>query len=401
MPRIGVVREIAPGEARVALVPEVAGRLTKAGFEVVVQAGAGKAASHEDAGYASAGARIVDSAAEVLSQADVVLKVREPQVGPAGDETAQLREGTALIGLLNPTANAALIQRLADRRITAFAMELVPRITRAQKMDALSSMSTVAGYKAALLAASTLGKFFPLLMTAAGTIAPARVFVLGAGVAGLQVIATSRRLGAVVEAFDVRPAVREEVMSLGATFVSAELTDASHAGEGGYAKSLSADQEARERDLIRKHVATADCVVTTAMVPGRRAPVLVTEEMVHEMRTGSVIVDLAAETGGNCALTKPGETVVVNGVTIHGPVTLAASLPVHASQMYARNVSALLQHVVKDGALKVDLNDEIMKGCCVTHEGRVLFGVAATPPPSPPAAPAETAGAAGAPGGTP
>jgi len=379
MLRIGVVKEIAPGERRVALVPEAAARLVKAGFEVVVESGAGVSASHENEAYEKAGVRVLASAAEVYGQADVLLKVREPWTDAAKgiDEAALVREGATVIGLLNPSQNAALFEKLAARRVTALAMELVPRITRAQKMDALSSMSTVAGYKAALIAASSLGKFFPLLMTAAGTIAPARVFVLGAGVAGLQVIATSRRLGAIVEAFDVRPAVREEVQSLGATFVSAEMVDASHADEGGYAKALSADQEAHEREVIRKHVATADAVVTTAMIPGRRAPLLVTEEMVREMRPGSVIVDLAAETGGNCALTKPGETHVAHGVTIHGPVTLAAALPVHASQMYARNVSALLQHVVKDGAMNIDMEDEITKGCCAVHDGRVLYGAPA------------------------
>jgi NAD(P) transhydrogenase subunit alpha len=389
MLRIGVVREIAPGETRVAIVPDVAGRLAKGGFEVLLETGAGRAAMFEDKPYADAGVKVLPTAAEVFAQADVVLKVREPWTDPARgvDEAAALREGSALIAFLNPSQNGPLFERLAQRRVTALSMELVPRITRAQKMDALSSMSTVAGYKAALLAASTLARFYPLLMTAAGTIAPARVFVLGAGVAGLQVIATSRRIGAVVEAFDVRPAVREEVQSLGATFVAADLTDAAHSGEGGYAKALSADQEEKERALIRKHVAGADVVVTTAMVPGRRAPVLVTEEMVREMKTGSVIVDMAAETGGNCALTRPGETVVAHGVTIHGPVTLAASLPVHASQMYARNVVALLQHVVKDGALHIDLADEITKGCCVTHDGRVLYGApAAAAPPQPVAA---------------
>jgi NAD(P) transhydrogenase subunit alpha len=284
-----------------------------------------------------------------------------------------------LIGLLNPARNAELLQKLAARRITAYALELLPRISRAQKMDVLSSMSTVAGYRAALIAAGSLGKFFPLFMTAAGTIAPARVFVLGAGVAGLQAIATARRLGAVVEAFDVRPAVREEVQSLGATFVALELTDEKQVAAGGYARALSAEEEEKERQLIHKHVKGADVVITTAMVPGKKAPVLITEAMVRDMRPGSVIVDLAAETGGNCALTQAGQQVVAHQVVIHGPVNLAASLPVHASQMYSRNVSALLLHLVKDGALNLDWADEITRDTCATREGRVVYGAAGGP----------------------
>ncbi len=350
----------------------------KAGFEVVVEASAGLQASHADDSYREAGATVAD-AGSVFESAEVLLKVREPiALSTGGHEADRIREGATLIGLLNPSRNADLFARLAERRVSAFAMELIPRISRAQKMDALSSMSTIAGYKAALIAAGSLGKIFPLLMTAAGTIAPARVFVLGAGVAGLQVIATSRRLGAVVEAFDVRPAVREEVQSLGATFVQLDLTDAKLVGEGGYAKALSEEQEHRERDLIRKHVKTSDVVVTTALVPGRKAPVLVTAEMVREMRPGSVIVDLAAETGGNCELTKPGETTVAHGVVIHGPVNLPAQVPVHASQMYSRNLHALLSLMVKDGALRLDFEDEIIRGTCVTHEGRVLWGAPAT-----------------------
>jgi NAD(P) transhydrogenase subunit alpha len=397
MLRIGVPRETAPDEKRVALVPETAGRLAKSGFEVVVESGAGVAASHTDADYQAAGATIAGDARALFATADVVLKVREPLPGPGGHEADLLREGSVLITLFNPARNADLIARLTARRITAFAMELMPRTTRAQKMDALSSMSTAAGYKAALLAATTLGRFFPLLMTAAGTIAPARVFVLGAGVAGLQAIATSRRLGAVVEAFDVRPAVREEVQSLGATFVHLELTDEKLVGEGGYAKALSADQEAKERDLIHQHVKGSDVVITTALVPGRKAPVLITEAMVRDMRPGSVIVDLAAETGGNCELTKAGEVTVAHGVTIHGPLNIAATLPVHASQMYSRNISALLLNLVKDGALNLDFEDDITRDTCVTHEGRVLKGTAspATSPPSP------AAGGAPSPGRSP
>jgi len=299
--------------------------------------------------------------------------VREPVLHP-GLETHEADlapEGALLIGFLAPAKSPEVIDRLAARRVTAFAMELVPRITRAQGMDALSSMSTVAGYKAALLAAGTLGKFFPLLMTAAGTIAPARVFVLGAGVAGLQVIATSRRLGAVVEAFDVRPAVREEVQSLGATFVQLELTGEAMVGTGGYARELSADHVQRERELIHQHVKSADVVVTTALVPGRKAPVLITAAMVRDMRRGAVIIDMAAETGGNCELTRPGETVEAHGVTILGPLNLPSTGAVHASQMFSRNVSTLLQHLLKDGTIRIDLADEITGAMAVTHAGEV------------------------------
>ena len=394
---VGVPREIAPGETRVAVVPETVAKLAKAGLEFVVESHAGEAASFTDQAYRDAGASVAPDAPGVYPRADVVLKVREPR--PLGEdgthEADRLREGAALIGFLDPSRNSELIGRLAARRVSVFAMELIPRISRAQKMDALSSMSTVAGYKAALLAAGALGKFFPLLMTAAGTIAPAKVFVLGAGVAGLQVIATARRLGAVVEAFDVRPAVREEVKSLGASFVHLDLTDEKLAGEGGYAKSLTAEQEARERELIRQHVKSADVVVSTAMVPGKRAPVLITEAMVREMRPGSVIVDLAAESGGNCELTQAGQQITAHGVVIHGPVNLAAMLPVHASQMYSRNITALLLHLIKDGALRVDLEDEITRETCVTHEGRVLKGAPRPQDPqaAPGAAPAARAGA--------
>jgi NAD(P) transhydrogenase subunit alpha len=292
-----------------------------------------------------------------------VVKVREPNA----QEVDLIPEGASLIAFLRPYANADLIEKLKARRIAAFAMEKIPRTTRAQRMDALSSMATVAGYRAMLLAAASLGRFFPLLMTAAGTIAPARVFILGAGVAGLQAIATARRLGAVVEAFDVRPAVREEVQSLGATFIAADHVDEKLVAAGGYAQAMSEEQEKRERELIHKHVQGADVVVTTANVPGRRAPMLVTEAMVKDMKPGSVIVDLAAESGGNCEVTKAGETCVVHGVHVLAPLNLAASLPFHASQMYARNVSALLQLMVKDGAMNLDFTDDILRDTCVTR----------------------------------
>ena len=385
MMSMGVPRECAAGEGRVALVPASLAPWIKAGIEVRVESGAGLAASYSDDTYRQAGARVVTDAREALG-ADVVCKVREPEKRSDGlDEAEALREGAVLISFLNAAKSPALVDRLTARKITVFAMERVPRITRAQKMDALSSMSTVAGYKAVLLAAESLPRFFPLLMTAAGTIPPARVFVLGAGVAGLQAIATSRRLGAVVEAFDVRPAVREEVQSLGATFVAPEAVSESAVGAGGYAKALAEEQEKKMREVISGSVANSDVVISTANVPGRRAPVMVTEDMVKRMKPGSVIVDLAAESGGNCELTSPGADVVRHGVTIRGPLNLAASMPVHASQMYSRNVGALLGLLVVDGALKLDFTDEVVSGTCLTHAGRRMDGPAAAAPAAAPA----------------
>jgi NAD(P) transhydrogenase subunit alpha len=393
MIRVAIPKEITPGETRVALIPETAGKLVKAGFEVFVEAGAGVASGHEDSSYSAAGATVLADARDLYSRGDVVPKVREPVQAPSGaHEVDLLKPGAILIGFLNPARNTDLVARLAARGVTSFAMELVPRITRAQKMDALSSMATVAGYKAALLAADSIGKFFPLFMTAAGTIAPAKVFILGAGVAGLQAIATARRLGAVVEAFDIRPAVKDEVKSLGATFVGDELVSAESVDKGGYAKEVAADQQAKIRELTHKHVKAADVVITTANVPGKRAPILVTAAMVADMKPGSVVVDMAAETGGNCELTQPGKSVVSNGVTIHGPLDLVTRLPVHASQMYSRNVHALLTHLVtKEGAVKIDLQDEITGECCVTHEGKALKGAGASPAAPAPAAAAPPA----------
>jgi NAD(P) transhydrogenase subunit alpha len=365
--RIAVPREIASGETRVALVPETVARLTKSGFEVLVESGAGALAAFTDEAYREAGATLAPSAKEALGAADVVLKLREPMPIPGGGHEADLlREGAVLIAFLGRDRQSDAVRRLGARGVRAFSMEMVPRISRAQKMDALSSMSTVAGYKAVLLGANALGRFFPLLMTAAGTIAPARVFVLGAGVAGLQAIATTRRLGAVVEAFDVRPAVREEVQSLGATFVAADLVSESAVDKGGYAKALAADQEERVRQVIAERLKLADLAITTAMIPGKKAPVLITAAMVQAMKPGSAIVDLAADSGGNCELTRPGETVVQHGVTILGPLNLAASLPIHASQMYSRNISALLLLFVKDGKLNLDFGDEIIRESCIT-----------------------------------
>jgi len=345
-------------------VPETARGLVKGNIQVAVESGAGTSAFFSDAAYIDAGANVTDAATALAS--DAVLKVQPPTL----DEVGRLREGAVLISFLQPATNADAIAALAKRRVSAFSLDLVPRISRAQSMDALSSQAGIAGYKAVLLAANHLPKFFPLLMTAAGTVAPARVLVMGAGVAGLQAIATARRLGAVVEAYDVRPAVKDEVHSLGATFL--ELPLEAQEGAGGYAREQSEDFLRRQRELLGDRVAASDVVITTAAIPGRKAPILVTADMVRRMRAGSVIVDLAAETGGNCELTKPGEIIEVGGVTIDGSRNLPSTMPVHASQLYSKNVSTLLLLLVKDGALKLDFNDEIVKGACVTHDGAIV-----------------------------
>src|SRR5689334_25243328 len=359
--RIGVPRETAPGERRVALVPEVVGKLVPDGFEVVVQRGAGEAASFPDAAYEEAGAQVADDWAD----ADAVVKVQKP----SEDEVGRMRDGQVLIGFLQPLTDAEGIERLAARGVTAFAMESIPRITRAQPMDALSSQATVSGYKATLLAADRLPKFFPMLMTAAGTVAPAKVLVLGAGVAGLQAIATARRLGAVVTGFDVRPVVKEQVESLGATFL--ELSVRGEETEGGYAKELTPEQQAQQQAELAERIASFDAVITTALVPGRPAPRLIPASAVEAMRPGSVIVDLAAEAGGNCELTEPGEAVVREGVTIVGYTNLPSTMPFHASQLYSRNVLALLQHLAPEGQLKLDWEDEITSSACVTRREEV------------------------------
>ena len=364
--KVGVVKEILPGERRVALVPDAVSKLIAAKLEVAVQAGAGSEAFYTDDAYQKAGATLVPDARTVLGQADALLKVQPPSL----DEVAALKSGAILIGFLQPSAHAEVVKALATQKVTAFSLEFVPRISRAQSMDALSSQAGVAGYKAVLIAANRLGKFFPLLITAAGTVTPSRVLVLGAGVAGLQAIATARRLGAVVEAYDVRPAVKDEVKSLGATFV--ELPLEAQQGQGGYAAQQSEEFLRRQRELIGEHVAASDVVITTAAVPGRKAPILVTKDMVARMRPGSVIVDLAADTGGNVELTKLGEAVVTGGVTIDGPRNLASTMPVHASQLYSRNVSTLLLSLVKDGQPNIDFNDEIVKGSCLTNAGELV-----------------------------
>ena len=359
--RLGVPKETAPGERRVALVPEVARRLAEAGFEVVVERGAGAAASFPDEAFAEAAASVVESAFD----AEAVVKVQKP----SAEEVEALSEGSVLVAFLQPLTDPEGIERLAARGVVAFAMESIPRITRAQPMDALSSQATVSGYKAVLLAAERLPRFFPMLMTAAGTVAPAEVLVLGAGVAGLQAIATARRLGAVVTGFDVRPAVKEQVESLGATFL--ELGVRAEETAGGYARELTPEDERRQQEELEGRIGGFDVVVTTALVPGRPAPRLIPAAAVRAMRPGSVIVDLAAEAGGNCELTEPGEVVEREGVTIVGLTNLASTMPYHASQLYARNVSALLQHLAPEGELHLDWEDEITAGACVTRKEEV------------------------------
>jgi NAD(P) transhydrogenase subunit alpha len=367
---IGIPKETVPGETRVALVPETVKRFTGSGLRVVVQSGAGEASAFVDSAYADAGATIVPDAASVYSQSDLVLKVQKPST----EEVNQLKPNSAFIALFQPMVNTDLVKQFAERRITTFSMDAIPRITRAQSMDALSSMSTVGGYKAVLLAATHLPRFFPLLMTAAGTIAPAKVLIIGAGVAGLQAIATARRLGAVVESYDTRPVVKEQVESLGAKFVEVDMTgiEAETQDSGGYAREASPELLRRQQETMSNRAMRSDVVITTALVPGRPAPKLITEETVAGMAPGSVIVDMAAEAGGNCVLTVPGEIVVRHGVTIVGTLNLPATLPYHASQMYSKNMQNLLALLIKDGQLNLDFEDEIIKGTIITLNGDVL-----------------------------
>jgi NAD(P) transhydrogenase subunit alpha len=356
--KVGVPKETAEGERRVALVPELVSKLE--GIEVVVEQGAGEAASFTDKAFTDAGASIGDPWA-----ADLVAKVRKP----SDDEIGKLRDGQVLIGFLQPLTDREGIERLASRGITAFAMESIPRITRAQSMDALSSQATVSGYKAVVLAADRLPRFLPMLVTAAGTVVPAKVLVIGAGVAGLQAIATARRLGAVVSGFDVRPVVKEQVESLGATFL--ELGVVGEETEGGYARELSEEEQRKQQEELEARIGDFDVVVTTALIPGRPAPKLIPQSAIESMRPGSVIVDLAAEAGGNADLTQADEDVTHNGVTILGPTNLPSSMPYHASQLYARNVTALVNHLAPEGELKLDFEDEITAGACVTRKEEV------------------------------
>jgi len=362
--RIGVPRETASRERRVALMPAAASRLAKLGAEVVVEQGAGASAFVPDAQYTEAGAR-VGTRTEAFD-ADLVLKVQRPNP----EETLLLKSGAALVALMQPAAAAEAIRALAERQVTAFAMELVPRTTKAQSMDVLSSQATVAGYQAVLIGASRMGRLLPMLTTAAGTIPPGKVFVLGAGVAGLQAIATARRIGAVVSAFDVRPVVKEQVQSLGATFV--EVPQVAAEAAGGYAAALDDSAQARVLEAVGKHIVDQDLVITTAQIPGKPAPRLITAEMVSRMRPGSVIVDLAAESGGNCELTRAGEMIDRNGVTILGPINVPSEIPYHASQMFSKNVQTFVEYILKEGKLVIDLGDPITGPMCVTHEGKVL-----------------------------
>jgi NAD(P) transhydrogenase subunit alpha len=364
---IGVPREIVPGEARVALVPETIKRLVGKGIEACVGSGAGEGARFSDEEYKQAGATIESSADALLAAADVVVKVQCPT--PA--EVAMTREGAALIGLLHPLLNLPLVDALASRKITAIAVDSIPRTSLAQMMDILSSQATISGYVGVILAAHALPKFFPMLMTAAGTIAPAKVLVLGAGVAGLQAVATAKRLGAAVEAFDVRKVVRGQVESLGAKFVEVDMAEDAET-QSGYAKEVSDEYKQRQAELIQRHIAKSDVCITTALIPGQRAPVLISETMVRDMRPGSVIVDLAAEQGGNCALTEAGAHVVKHGVSIIGFLNLPSRMPVHSSQMYSRNMEKFLLHLLGDGRLKIDFQDEITRGCVFTHGGEIV-----------------------------
>ncbi len=371
---IGICKETFPGERRVATIPESARQLIKLGLDVLVERGAGAGAGITDAAYEAIGVRLADSRAEVFAEADVVLQVRSlganPEAGRA--DLALMRSGQAIIGFAEPLSEPELVRDIAETGATSFSMELLPRITRAQSMDVLSSMATVAGYKAVLLAAEALPKMFPMFMTAAGTVRAAKVLVVGAGVAGLQAISTAKRLGAVVSGYDIRPAVKEQVESLGAKFVEMEINAGDAEGKGGYAKAMTEEFYSEQRKLMAKVVAENDVVVTTAAVPGKKAPLLVTKDMVKGMAPCSVIVDLAAERGGNCELTQAGETIVEEGVTIIGPTNLPSTVPYHASQMYAKNIATLLAHLVKDGVLALDMEDEITRDMLLTRGGDVV-----------------------------
>ena len=367
---IGALRESAPGETRVSIVPEVAGKLVAAGARVLLERGAGVSAQFPDALYQKV--EWADSTAAVLAQTDVLLTVQPPTVA----HIEALRPGAVVIGFMQAHARSAEVKALRDRRVTSFAMELVPRISRAQSMDALSSQASIAGYKAVLIAANTMGRFLPMLTTAAGTIRPAQVLIVGVGVAGLQAIATARRLGAVVEAYDVRSATREQVKSLGAKFIE---TGVSAEGAGGYARELTAEEKAKQQEVLEARIALADAVITTAAIPGRPAPRIISRAAVERMKAGAVIIDIPAESGGNCELTRAGETVIHNGVKIVGPVNLAAQLAYHASEMYARNLFNFLKPALdKNGALAIDWQDEVFAQSCLTHEGAIKHAATRT-----------------------
>ena len=372
--KIAVAKENELGELRVAQVPDTVSRLVKQGFEVWVEVGAGMGVGYDDPAYETAGAKIIADPALLWREADILLKVNPPGKREGLSEIDWLKPGATLISFLNPLGNPTVTQKLAQQKVTAFSMELIPRTSRAQSMDALSSQANIAGYKSVLLAAASLPRIFPMMTTAAGTIPPAKVLVLGAGVAGLQAIATARRLGAVVEAFDIRPTVKEEVQSVGAKFIEINLEEDTVA-EGGYAKQVGIDTQERIRQGLSKYIQKADVVITTAQVPGKSAPLLITEAMVAQMKSGSVIVDLAAESGGNCACTEAGKNINYQGVTINGPINLPATVPLNSSQMYAKNLLTLVQYLVKDKNLEIsqqlDFEDDILNAACITHAGEI------------------------------
>jgi NAD(P) transhydrogenase subunit alpha len=370
---IGVPKETLPGESRAALVPADVPTLTKLGLGVLVESGLGEAAGYPDAAYEEKGASLVGSRQELFEKADIIAQVRAAGAQPStfAEDVKLFRQGHYLVSFLEPLTEPTLLKELAQRGVTAFSMELMPRISRAQSMDALSAMASIAGYKAVLLAATHMPRMFPLMMTAAGTIAPARVFVIGAGVAGLQAIATAKRLGAKVEAYDVRPTVKDQVQSVGASFVELDLDTAQSEGEGGYAKAMGEEFYRRQREQLAEVVARSDVVISTAAIPGKESPLLITRDAVQRMHPGAMIVDLAAERGGNCELTRADETIVEYGVTIMGPTNLPATVPYHASQMYSRNVTSFLRNMVQDGAIQLNTEDEIVSGTMVTHNGEI------------------------------
>ncbi|MEK6202149.1 MAG: Re/Si-specific NAD(P)(+) transhydrogenase subunit alpha [Desulfobulbaceae bacterium] len=367
MIKLAVLKETEEGENRVALIPDSIKRLSQKGFVILVETGAGSGAGYSDQEYVQSGASLVSSPQELIEQVDCVVKVRPPSLQEAG----MLKNGTVLIAIIQSTLRHDMVSRLAEKQITSFGLDIIPRTSLAQSMDVLSSMSTIAGYKAVLLAADTINRFFPMLMTAAGTIAPAKVLVIGAGVAGLMACATAKRLGGVVEAFDVRPEVKEQVRSVGARFVEVPTSE-DGSGGGGYAKEMSEEYKQKQAELISKHIAKSDVVIPTALIPGRKAPILISEEQVASMKPGSVIVDLAAEMGGNCALTQPGKTIVAHGVTIVGHSNLPSTMSFHASQMFSRNIEKFLLHLCDEKGFRMNMDDEITRGSLVTKGGQVI-----------------------------
>jgi len=370
---ISIPKEITPGESRVAIIPATVKEYIKKGITVKIETGAGQGSFITDEEYKSAGAEIISNIKDLYANSDFILKVNSPIMNQALDihEVDMMKEGSAFVSFFQTTIDKDAVQKLTEKKITGFSMHLVPRTTLAQKMDALSSQSNIAGYKAVLLGASHIGKYMPLLMTAAGTIQPAKVLVIGAGVAGLQAIATAKRLGSQVEAFDVRPIVKEQVESLGAKFVEVPADDDDGVGEGGYAKETSDAYKQKQAELLKVHISKSDLVITTALIPGRPAPKIITKDMVNGMHGGSVIMDLASENGGNCELTKPGEIINLNGIIIDGSFNIPGTMPIHASQVYSKNVSALVNYMCPEGELKLDMDDEIISGSMFTHNGEI------------------------------